>query len=231
MREYWWYVARAELLKRVLGPYAGDAGTVLDVGSADGPSVDWLQATEQKVTLDIDPRGLQPGGVCGSALQLPFADSTFDIAGAFDVVEHCDPEATAVAELARVVKPGGHLLISVPAYEWAWTDHDVENGHYRRYTRKRAVAALEAAGLKVERATYIFTSVFPMFAAERLLRRASSALRGGGADRAADVASVPRVSPMLEEVLLRLCRLDARLLSKRDLRFGSSVVVAARKPV
>ena len=86
--------------------------------------------------LDIDPRGLEPGGVCGSALALPFGDATFDVVCAFDVVEHCEPEALALAELARVLKPGGRLLISVPAYQWAWTEFDEENGHHRRYTRR-----------------------------------------------------------------------------------------------
>ena len=65
--EYWWYTARARLLQTVLEPYAAGARRVLDVGSADGPSVGWLAASDLKVAMDIDPRGLVPGGVCGSA--------------------------------------------------------------------------------------------------------------------------------------------------------------------
>lgn len=227
--DYWWYVARADLLRSALGPYAGDAARVLDVGSADGPSVGWLRGSELHVSLDIDPRGLAPGGVCGSALALPFRDGAFDLVSAFDVVEHCEPEAVAVGELARVLRPGGRLLISVPAYQWAWSDFDEENGHHRRYTRKRAVAAVERAGLEVERATYAFASVFPLFAAERLVRRAKGRLRGEQVE-AADVVGVPPVSPVLERLLLGLCALDERRLRKGNLPFGSSVVVAARKP-
>ena len=69
--------------------------------------------------------------------------------------------------------PGGRLLVSVPAYQWAWSQHDVRAGHHRRYTRPRIVAAIERAGLRVERATYAFAAVFPLFAAERVLRRAA----------------------------------------------------------
>ncbi|XVX18760.1 class I SAM-dependent methyltransferase [Actinomycetota bacterium] len=226
--DYWWYRARAGLLETALGSYADGAQRILDVGSADGPSVAWLDAPE-KVSLDVDPRGLRPGDVCGSVLELPFADGSFDVVGAFDVIEHCDPESTAVAELARVLRPGGRLLFSVPAYQWAWTHFDVENGHYRRYTRPRAVAAAEGAGLRVERSTHIFATVFPMFAAERLKNRLVERFnpRDGGP---ADIASVPEVSPAVSSALMALCRVDQRLLGGRDLPFGSSVVVAATKP-
>lgn len=228
--EYWWYRARADLLLTALGGYVGQAARVLDVGSADGPSVGWLHGTGRHTALDIDPRGLGPGGVCGSALALPFADGCFDVVAAFDVLEHCEPEAVALAELARVLAPGGRLLLSVPAYQWAWSDFDEENGHHRRYTRGRAVAAVRGAGLKVERATYAFASVFPFFAAERLVRRVRQRVWQRRSGAPADIVSLPEVSPMIERVLIGLADLDQRLLGSRDLPFGSSVLLAASKP-
>ena len=229
--DYWWYRVRARLLRTILESYADGPDRVLDVGSADGPSVGWLEARSLKVALDIDPRGLKAGtGVCGSAMELPFADASFDVVGAFDVVEHCEPESTAVAELARVLVPGGRLLLSVPAYQWAWSDFDEENGHYRRYTRGRAVAAVEAQGLEVLRASYAFASTLPLFAAERLARRARQTVRRIGRQHPADVVSVPEVSPGLDRFLHWLGSLDDAMLRRRDLPFGSSVVVAARKP-
>jgi SAM-dependent methyltransferase len=216
------------MLHTVLGPYVGEASRLLDVGSADGPSVGWLSAPH-KVSLDLDPRGLRPpGGVCGSLLALPFADASFEVVGAFDVIEHCEPEADALRELHRVLEPGGRLLVSVPAYQWAWSDHDVANGHHRRYTRRRAVAALQGAGFEVRRATYGFAGVFPMFVAERLVRAGRHRL-ARRTDRPADVVDVPRVGATLERALLGLCRLDERVLARRDLPFGSSVFLAAVK--
>jgi SAM-dependent methyltransferase len=227
--EYWWYVARSELLHTVLGPYVGTPDRLLDVGSADGPSVGWVDAPH-KVSLDLDPRGLRPpSGVCGSVLSLPFADGTFEVVSAFDVIEHCDPEDVALRELHRVLEPGGRLLASVPAYQWAWSDHDVANGHQRRYTRARIVAALESAGFDVVRATYGFASVFPLFVAERAVRGLRHRLRPSRAAGPADVVGVPEVGPTAERVLLRLCRWDERLLARCDLAFGSSVFVAAVK--
>jgi SAM-dependent methyltransferase len=223
---YWWYRARSDMLRAVLGPYVAPVRRLLDVGSADGPSVGWLTAP-QKVSLDLDTRGLRaPGGVCGSLLALPFADQTFDVVTAFDVVEHCDPEQAALAELRRVLAPEGRLLMSVPAYQWAWSDHDVANGHHRRYTRPGAVASLEAAGFEVLRATYGFGAVFPAFAAERARRAIQHRLGRRPRRPEADV-DLPRLPLALERVLLRLCRVDVGVLARRDLPFGSSIFLAA----
>ena len=217
------------MLRTVLEPYVGSPQRLLDVGSADGPSVGWLQAPHQ-VSLDLDPRGLQaPSGVCGSVLALPFADASFEVVSAFDVVEHCEPERVALEELCRVLQPRGRLLLSVPAYQWAWSDHDVANGHHRRYTRPRAVAAVTAAGFEVKRSTYGFSTVFPAFAAERALRAVQHRFGSQGASGPADVVDLPPVRRSTERLLLGLCRLDRRALARRDLPFGSSVFLAAVK--
>jgi SAM-dependent methyltransferase len=218
------------LLQEVFGPFVGHPQRVLDVGSADAPSVGWLRGEHRLVTLDLHPDGLVPGeGVCGSLTALPFAEATFDVVGAFDVVEHCEDDHRAVSELARVVVPGGRVLLSVPAYSWAWTDHDVRAGHHHRYTRRQLVRVVEAAGLTVLRATYAFAAVFPAFAAERGVRR----VRQGVTARspAPDLGNrLPPVSPAQDKLLTGLSRLDQRALRRVDLPFGSSVFLAARRP-
>ncbi len=229
--DYWWYRARAELLRTVFEPRVAAGARVLDVGSADGPSVGWLDAGGNTISMDVDPRGLRPGGVCGSALALPFRDDAFDVVTAFDVIEHCDPEHLVMSELTRVLKPGGTLMLAVPAYQWAWSDHDVANGHHRRYTRRRLTAAARDAGMEVERVTHAFAAVFPMFAAERLARRVRDAVRRRPSRvSAADVVEVPQLAGWADRLLGRMCRLDERLLSRVDLPFGSSVLICARKP-
>lgn len=223
--DYWWYRARANLLETVLAPYLGDARMMLDVGSADGPSVAWMRGQHRRVALDVHPQGLAPGeGVCGSALALPFADDVFDVVAAFDVVEHCEPEEKALSELVRVLAPGGRVLLSVPAYQWAWSDHDVRAGHYRRYTKSELVGVVESAGLIVERATYAFTAVFPFFLAERGTRRLTHRI-----GRTSE-PGLAQVSPRVARILMMLSRLDAGVLRRRNLPFGSSIFVAALKP-
>jgi SAM-dependent methyltransferase len=221
--DYWWYRARTDLLRAGLEQYLGDPGRILDVGSADGPSVGWMEG-RRRVQLDLDPRGLTPGvGVCGSALALPFADRSFDVVAAFDVLEHCEPEQQAVAELVRVLAPGGRLLLSVPAYAWAWTYHDQRAGHYRRYTRRRLLRAVDGHGLDVRRCSHAFAGTFPFFAAQRMLTRLRRATPKPGAPR------LPPVSPATERVLLGLSRREERVLRGHDLPFGSSILLAAIK--
>ena len=220
--DYWWFSARAQLLEAALEPFLGRPSRLLDVGSADGPSAAWTRGEHHRVAVDLDARGLRAGeGVVAALPSLPFADGCFDVVTAFDVVEHVESEASAVAELARVLAPGGRLLVSVPAYQWAWSHHDVRAGHHRRYTRPRIVDAVEQAGLTVERATYAFAAVFPFFAGLRLRDRLRSAPPD---DR------LPSVPPALDRVLRGLSAAEARVLPRWDLPFGSSVLLAATKP-
>jgi hypothetical protein len=200
--DYWWYRARAHLLETVLSEHVGEPRRLLDVGSADGPSVSWLRGHGKQVALDVDPRG----------------------------IEHCEPEDQALAEVLRVLSPGGRFLMSVPAYQWAWTCFDDHNHHFRRYTRSRATRALRASGFEIMRATYIFGSTFPMFAADRLRNRLKERGRNGTALDPEAVPKLPDVSPAAEKALLGLADLDRKVLRSRNLPFGSSVVVAARKP-
>ena len=222
--DYWWHRARADLLHVVFGPFLGTPRRTLDVGSADAPSVGWMRGNHPHVTLDLFPGGLVPGeGVCGSAMALPFADGSFDVVSAFDVVEHCEDDALAVSELARVLAPGGRMLLSVPAYQWAWSDHDVRAGHHRRYTRPQLNHLVAGAGMSVARSTYAFGAVFPLFVAERARRRVRAA-------EANAESRLPAVSPRADKVLMGLSGVDGRILRRRNLPFGSSIFLAAVKP-
>jgi SAM-dependent methyltransferase len=220
--DYWWYRARSELLRTIVEEHIGDPETLLDVGSADGPSVSWMRTRGRRVALDLDFAALTPGDVCASAMAMPFHDGSFDVVAAFDVLEHCEPEAQALEEIVRVLRPGGRLLIAVPAYQWAWTSFDRDIGHHRRYTRRRLVRALEAVGLEISRSTYMFAGTLPMFTADRLLRKVRTPPDGPDTE-------LPEVSRFAERILLGLCRADQRVLRRRNLAFGSSVVAVATK--
>lgn len=219
-RTHWWYRVRSDLLACVFGDRVADARLLLDVGSADAPSVGWLPDTVHVVSVDIDLAALGPGGVCADAGQLPFADGSFDHVTAFDVVEHFADEDRVLSELHRVLRPDGRACLSVPAYRWAWTGFDVAQGHHRRYTRPRLRAALRRNGFEPVRTTHAFATMFPAFALrrglDRLVRRPPSS------ELAGDGAAVSRVMTLLG-------RLDRAMLARWDLPVGSSIFVEARR--
>lgn len=220
-REYWWYRARRRLLQTVAEHRIPPGGRILEVGSADGPSVGWMTNLGDYIPTDVDPRGLAPGGVCATATRLPLRDEAVNVVAAFDVIEHIPDEDAVLRELHRVLVPGGLLLVSVPAYNWAWSEADVAAGHHRRYTRGRLVAALRRHGFDVERATYIFMASFPAFAADRLLSRFSG--------REPEQVATSDLPSWQRSLLLALGAFDERLVRRWDLPFGSSVVACARR--
>lgn len=219
--EYWWYRARRGLFWTVFGPHVPCGSEILEIGSADGPSVDWLAELGYRVATDLDPTGLRPGDVCAAADRLPFGDATFDVLAAFDVIEHVAFEDDALSEFARVLRPGGWLLVSVPAYQWAWSQLDELAGHHRRYTRRRLVDATTRHSFEIVRATYAFAGAFPLFAADRVRARVTGAPPESPAEST--------LSEGTARLLLKLADWDRRWLARRNLAFGSSILMAARR--
>ena len=127
-----------------------------------------------------------------------------------------------MAEMTRVLSQNGRLLLSVPAYQWAWTEFDEAAGHVRRYTRRRLVAAVEQAELRVLRVSHVFAGTLPVFTAARVARRLRPRSTG-------QEGTLPEVRPLVERGLLAACRTESRMLRRHDLPFGSSVVIAAVK--
>ena len=148
-------------------------------GVPTDPSVGWLStATRMAGRAGRRPARAPHTGrrlrIRDGSCRSPTPPSTWSLPSTS--LEHCEPEATVLSELARVLVPGGRLLVSVPAYQWAWSEFDVQNRHHRRYTQRRLVAVVKERGLDVVRATYLFAGTFPFFVADRLRSR----VRDGG---------------------------------------------------
>ena len=110
----------------------------------------------------------------GSVLEMPYPDASFDLAVSLDVIEHLEDDVAALRELRRTVAPGGALLVTVPAYKWLWSGHDVINHHYRRYTRRSMQRVAEQAGCRQARTTYFNSLLLPVAILLRALDRAGS---------------------------------------------------------
>ncbi len=225
---YWWFLARRRLALSLLNEFAPSSGQILDLGSGTGAVLADLQTNHRAIGMDFSPHALafsQERGlkllVGGDAESLPFAAETFDVVVTLDTLEHVRNDARAVAEIFRVLRPGGVLLMNVPAYRWLWGPHDVALMHHRRYTRGQVIALLKSAGLLVEKASYSVFLLFPVVVAIRILER----FRRGPAQ-----VRLPSVSPFLNRGLLRLMEIEGNLLRRCNLPYGSSLVAVAKKP-
>lgn len=230
--EHWWFAGRGELLVSLVesecSRRGGRVGTLVDVGSGTGALLGELgRFADEAVGVESDPvplriaseRGLDVRA--GEADRLPFSDASVDLLTAFDVLEHVGDDVAATAEFRRVLRPGAPAVVSVPAYAWLWSGHDVVHGHRRRYTRRRLGDALRRGGLVVRRNGYFNTFLFPAAAVARLVGRV---LRR---PPRSDMAPVP---PRLNALLLRILVSERRRVLAGGFPFGLSVFAIAERP-
>lgn len=228
---HWWHRGKRALVADLLRRFAGARPRILDIGAGTGGNLAaWGAGGARAVGLDSSAealafcrgRGLRTL-VQGDAARLPFADAAFDAATALDVLEHLDDDDAALRGIARALRPGGVLVVNVPAAPRLWSYWDEAAGHRRRYAARRLRARLEGAGLRVRLLSHTNALVLPAAAAVR----AAKALRGrSGADAPSDFFPLP--GPV-EALLLLYLRAEAAVLARLPLPFGLSLVAVAER--
>ncbi len=225
---YWWFVARRELALSILREEGLSGATLLDVGCGTGAGQSAFAEFGTVYGVDFSQEALEFSGSRGLTLltkanaeKLPIRTCSVDAVVTLDTIEHVPDDLAALEEIARVLKPGGLLLMNVPAFMFLWGPHDVALMHQRRYTTGSARRAVSAAGLEIERATYSVFLLFPMVLASRVL----SKLKGGEPS-----AKLPELPAWFQRYLGWVMRIELALLKGINLPWGSSVVVVARKP-
>ncbi len=214
--DHWWYggmrAIDAALLDPVLKRRTGLR--ILDAGCGTGGDAVFLRRYGEVVGLDYSAEAARlgceriPGLFArGSVTALPFADDSFDLVTSFDVLYHraVQSEAQALAEARRVLRPGGRLLIRLPAYEFLRSRHDRQVHTRRRYTARAAGEMLAEAGFYVERISYALSLLFPVPLAQRLLERLTP-------DRGDELA-MATPAPLLNAALRWPMALEAAWLS------------------
>lgn len=227
---HWWFRARREIIFDLVRRHAPDpSSSLLDVGTGTGGNLLCFQRELPGTTCT----GIEPDPVArqfcdrlgldvrdGLAERLDAPDGQVDIVTAIDVLEHVDHDEVAAAEIARVLRPGGLAVVSVPAYQWMWGPHDELNHHKRRYVRPEAEALLARADLEIVRSTYFNTLLLPVALLVKAKERFS---RTHGAEE-----RIP--SRPVNWILYRVFRSERPLLRHVTLPFGVSILVLARKP-
>jgi ubiquinone/menaquinone biosynthesis C-methylase UbiE len=240
---HWWFASRTRALKAVMAPLLGKTPDfrLLDVGCGAGNMIHHLSCYGQVKGLDIDERPVKIARQRGYDVDqfdvtasMPFDDNSFDAVTALDVIEHNQDDVAILTESYRVLKPGGHLIITVPAFMWLWSHNDDINAHVRRYTAREIKQKLSQTGFKVRRVTYNNFFVFPMAAALILLRRSSKAepeLASHHLDEAEYQVEMEPASPPVNAALTFVGQVEAALIRWVNLPVGTSLIVVGQKLV
>jgi SAM-dependent methyltransferase len=232
--KHWWFVARRNLvtdaLKASLGAKSAQKPQVLDVGCGTGGTMDRLREWSCVTGLDLEPYALEfcasrghEDLILGSATEMPFESNHFDAAVALDVLEHIPDHAAAAKDILRVLKPGGTLVVTVPAYQSLWSGHDVALHHQRRYRAEEMGKLLTDTGFDVVHLTYTVSLLFP---AVWCVRRAQNILKKNAPPKA-DAVVTPEP---LNSILLSLLNAEGKFSLKGRLPFGLTVFAIATKP-
>ncbi|MCA1615503.1 MAG: class I SAM-dependent methyltransferase [Acidobacteria bacterium] len=231
---HWWFAGRRLILESFVGRIVSESGLppgararILDVGCGTGANLEMLARFGDAEGVDISEDALRfcrARGLtrvrAGAAESLPYADAQFDLVTALDVVEHLDDDRAGLREMRRVLRPSGRALLFVPAFMWLWGVQDDVSNHRRRYTVPGLRAAVEGAGLSVERATYANVTFFAPILAGRALMRATGVRP----------ASENNVNvPALNGLFGRLFGAERHWLGRFNLPFGVSAVCVARR--
>lgn len=228
-RTHWWFRGRREILLRLIAELSlPPSPAILNVGSCTGASSHWLGRVAPVCSVEVDweaARWSAADGlrhvITGSVETLPIRSGAFDVVAALDLIEHVPDHARGVRELVRVTRPGGHLLFTVPALPWLWSQHDVVSHHQRRYSASAFLRLLSSNGVRVRRWSYFNSLLLPAIAATRLADRVVglSRFRGpSGSDL--EMSDNRFVSPLGHAMLAA----EARLLPRVRLPLGASLV-------
>jgi len=226
----WYFRALHELVAQALGRIPGGEADILDAGCGTGglirrlaarrPGWRWTGVDNSPLACSFARERTGADIREASVEELPFGDCSFDAVVSADVLYHVDDDAQALRESFRVLRPGGLIVVNVPAYRWLWSYHDRAVHARRRYGRSEIVDCLRRAGFVRVRATPWNTLAFPLV----VVRRKLLPPPGGGSD----VRSYPAVAEAIGRAMAAVER--AWIGAGMRLPFGSSIFAEARKP-
>jgi SAM-dependent methyltransferase len=231
-RDHFWFRGFRRFVEPLVAAAAANDWSldILDCGCGTGHNLTWLRRYGRAYGIDLTWAGLQFARARGerltaraSAAQLPFTSDRFDLVTSFDVLYALDDETErqAIAEMARVLKPGGRLVVNVAALDLLRGNHSILSDEVRRYSRGDLRRRLESGGFAVRRMTYTNLSILPLVAAVRLKQRL------GGHQESREEISIPPAP--LNAALTGVLALEAAAVRITNMPLGSSLLALAQK--
>lgn len=226
--EHWWFVARRRIIERVLDSLRLDGeNDILEVGCGSGGNLQLLSQYGNVYGTDPGATAIEVANkrkiaqVESGALpdNLPFGAKRFDLIAMLDVLEHIDDDLASLNALRKRLKPNGKLLLTVPAYQFLWSKHDVFFHHKRRYLRSQVEWAIDKSGFHVTYSTYFNTILFPVVAATRLMNNII------GKENSSDIKMPPKI---LNTMLTWIFGSESLFIPRISFPYGVSILVVAQ---
>ena len=236
-RDHWWFVGRRRSYFTILSHFLPRERelAIADIGCGVGGMLPELDAFGHPVGVDSDLQSIKicrdrgfPNSFVGGADLLPLAADSHDLVTFFDCLEHLDDDEGALAEVLRVLKPGGTAFFSVPAYQFLFSNNDRVAHHKRRYTRSELVRKVRKAGMTVEKATYVNVVLFPLILPAVLLLKLKERLLPKLNDTRSNLTHAP--GKLVNTILGAIFGGEGRVLKYVSSPLGHSQVLVARKP-
>jgi SAM-dependent methyltransferase len=212
---------------------------ILDVGCGAGNMTHHLRRYGTVLGVDSFIRPLTVAAGRGypvaqaRAESLAAASGRFSLVAALDVVEHCDDDLGVLRECWRVLRPGGLVALTVPAFSWLWSENDVVNGHRRRYSPGQLSQTMSRAGFQTVRVTCLNLAVLPLAATLILLRnrqKRSLGLAAPSTDDGAYQVEMQPTHPLVNAVLTAIGSAEAALVRRVSLPLGTGILAVGQKP-
>ncbi|WP_219892590.1 class I SAM-dependent methyltransferase [Aquisediminimonas profunda] len=175
---HWWYVARRDILAEIIGREINlpADSRILEIGCGTGHNLEMLGRFGQvdAIEVDDDVRQIAAERLGRAVWSSPLPElegvehGRYDLIAILDVLEHINKDREALRGMAACLKPGGKILITVPAFPWLWSAHDIVNHHHRRYTKSTLRAAVAEAGLTLHRLDWFNSILFPLAVSARM---------------------------------------------------------------
>jgi SAM-dependent methyltransferase len=227
-QSHWWFLARRSIIARMIERRAHTPkdARVLEIGCGTGHNFGMLGqfGTVDALEIDDTARALASERLGRPVINAPLpalpgiADDSYDLVALLDVLEHIEDDQAALQGIKAKLRPGGRIIVTVPANKWMWSAHDVEHHHFRRYAQGDLETVVAKAGLTVEHVSHFNTVLFPLIALVRLVGKLTG-------KESADDGQPP--AP-LNAILRGLFGLERHAAGRVSLPFGVSLIAVLR---